>query len=186
MRLIETSRKREIPMNAKILAVLVLTFALAGCPGPTPGGSTLPTDKGDCFTLVKEPGVPAPEPQPWTGELPNASADAIWVISPVDSQGAEWVVTPVNAERAAVEAVVVVKRQTLPEIREKLDIREAITIQLGLKVLSIWRPNPPPPGPPGFPPGLLRRAVNVAMGFRDVVIKDQRLEDQVGRVDVTH
>ncbi len=150
-------------MKTRVLFALAVTLALAACPGPRAPVDTTPRDPATCFTPVDE--LPAPAPAPaewWQGELPSVSEQAIWVLAALDDQGAKWAASAVDPSAKKIEAVLTVDQKNLRDLEDKINIRQAVMIKLGSRIISIWRPSPPPPGPSGFPPEILLLQYNTA------------------------
>ncbi|MBK7533913.1 MAG: hypothetical protein IPI49_00800 [Myxococcales bacterium] len=107
---------------------------------------------------------PMPDPQPWTGEVPEVTAThVVWVRSVLDPQVNKWLFTAVDVDNRKIVAAFTVDGEQLDPVIAKVDLRAEIVIQIGTKDIRIWGPSPPPPGPPGMPWRMLQH-LNSALG----------------------
>lgn len=149
-------------MKARFLALIAIATALTGCPGTTTIGPTNPGGR-DCFRPVPLT-QPMPDPQPWTGDLPElTAAHVVWVRSVEDPQVNQWLFTAVDVDNRKIVAAFTVDGRQLDAAIAKVEVRAEIVIHIGIKDIRIWGPSPPPPGPPGKPWRMLQH-LNSALG----------------------
>jgi hypothetical protein len=161
----------EISMKKLVLAVLCISL-LSACPmpgGPSPANPSPVTSSETKCSLLVELAAPAPEPQQWTGELPQGSATSAWVLIGVDDPATSWVLVLVEPDKlAAVAAFSLKKEEERRDAITKVAAQQLNFPQILLAVLGSVRPFPQP-GPPGEPgKWIFQRAVSTAVSERKI------------------
>jgi hypothetical protein len=161
----------EISMKKLVLAVLCISL-LSACPmpgGPSPANPSPITSNETKCSLLVELAAPAPEPQQWTGELPQGSATSAWVLIGVGDPATSWVLVLVEPDKlAAVASFSLTKEEERREAITKVAAQQFNFPQILLAILGSVRPFPQP-GPPGDPGRwIYRRAVSTAVSERRI------------------
>jgi hypothetical protein len=172
----------EISMKKLVLAVLCVSL-LSACPmtgGPSPANPSPVTSSETKCSLLVELAAPAPEPQQWTGELPQGSATSAWVMIGVGDPATSWVLVLVEPDKlAAVASFSLKKEEERRDAIIKISAQQLNFPKILLAVLGSVRPFPQP-GPPGDPgQWIYRRAVSTAVAERGIQDElQERLELQ--------
>lgn len=144
---------------AVAFALLLSACPMTGTTTPTTPSPTTPSPtNGECLPPAT-PQAPLPEIQPWTGQLPAAPPETIWVLAPLDDQESQWLLAAVLVEKKAVAAGVALTSDQVADVVKALTLQQVATPRAALAVLGSLRPIPQP-GPPGEP--ALWRAFNAA------------------------
>lgn len=149
---------------AVAFALLLSACPMTGSTPPTTPSPTTPSPADGVCLPPAMPEAPLPKIQPWTGQIPAAPLETIWVLAPLDDQESQWLLAGVLLDKREVSAGVALTSDQVADVVKALTTQQVATPRSALAILGSLRPIPQP-GPPGEP-GALLRAYNAAAALR--------------------